>query len=127
MNIYVDQCHICLDQKYLSKKPTELCQNKECSGFICKPCWKQILQNDITNCPVYVAKNYLLILLSIHGFKEKSQGRIYSENIQNISSSIYSFIPSECPPYPFSYFIHCPLMNYSLLSITSNSITIYYQ
>jgi hypothetical protein len=52
MNIYVDQCHICLDQKYLSKKPTELCQNKECSGFICKPCWKQILQNDITNCPI---------------------------------------------------------------------------
>ena len=25
---------------------------EECSGFICKPCWKKILQNDIANCPI---------------------------------------------------------------------------
>jgi hypothetical protein len=52
MNIYVDQCHICLDEKYLSVKPIELCQNSECAGFICKPCWKDILQNDIETCPI---------------------------------------------------------------------------
>ena len=52
MNIYIDNCHICLDQKYLLNKQTELCQNQECSGFICKSCWKQVIQNDITNCPI---------------------------------------------------------------------------
>ena len=52
MNIYIDNCHICLDQKYLLNKQTELCQNQECSGFICKTCWKQVIQNDITNCPI---------------------------------------------------------------------------
>lgn len=52
MNIYVDQCHICLNDRYLIQKPIELCQNRECSGFICKGCWKNILQNDINKCPI---------------------------------------------------------------------------
>jgi len=47
-----DKCHICLEQKYLKRKPIELCGNTECSGFICDQCWIQLLQNDFQNCPI---------------------------------------------------------------------------
>ena len=47
-----DKCHICLDTKYLKTKPLELCQNIECSGFICDQCWIQLIRNEINNCPI---------------------------------------------------------------------------
>ena len=52
MNVYKDQCHICLDEKtYVNKKNTS-CINEDCTGYICKKCWADLHKNNIDVCPM---------------------------------------------------------------------------
>ena len=67
MNIYKDQCYICLDEKTYFKK-SEVCVNDGCWMFICKQCFVELTKSDFTNCPIchegLVKESYYLDHLS---------------------------------------------------------------
>ena len=52
MNIYKDQCHICLEEKTYIDKNNTSCINEDCTGYICKKCWSDLHQNKIDVCPI---------------------------------------------------------------------------
>ena len=48
-----DKCPICLDEKvHLATNDYTYCGNDECSAYICKSCWKDLVLNDTTTCPI---------------------------------------------------------------------------
>ena len=67
MNIYKDQCYICLDEKTYFKK-SKVCVNDGCWMFICKQCFGELTKSDIANCPIchedLVKESYYLDYLS---------------------------------------------------------------
>jgi len=67
MNIYKDQCYICLDEKTYFKK-SKVCVNDGCWMFICKQCFVELTKSDFANCPIchegLVEESYYLDYLS---------------------------------------------------------------
>lgn len=51
MNLSKDECHICLETITIYSPYNSPCVNPDCSGFICKKCWEDlIIQAD--TCPL---------------------------------------------------------------------------
>jgi len=63
MNIYKDQCYICLDDKVYFKK-SSVCVNDDCWTFMCKKCFVELTNSEIETCPIcredFVEESYYL-------------------------------------------------------------------